>query len=362
MGRILTQPRQRATLSRASFVLSVLLLSLTASLNNVADADDGYRLPWTPGVPISIAQGWGTGTHNGTQMSFAYDFALPEGAPILASKSGVVFQAVGTFSDCGGPEFANLGNRVTINHDDGTSTLYLHLQSVSVTNGQTVVQGQQIGLSGKTGWTATATGSPCYPHLHFQRQAQGSWITNSTAVYFDEYPGQQLSQGMVVTSQNGQSPTTPTPRALGVPNLDAWCKYKGYARVVTVAPNAYGLRCERTNGEKEHFSVLEACKYQFSNPGAVDSYRDFNNAYNWECYDLGPSLGKPNLSNYCSQQMGGTLHLSRPDAYGIYCIVNGQTRALSVTQACRWQFNRQDVIDSIRNFYDPENWLCYIIK
>src|SRR5207245_2884069 len=75
--------------------------------------------------------------------------------------------------------------------------LYLHLQQVGVLVNQSVGQGQQIGLSGKTGYTN------CGPHLHFQRQAQGIWITNSTQVYFDEYPGQQLATNSTYVSQNG---------------------------------------------------------------------------------------------------------------------------------------------------------------
>ncbi|MBC7228555.1 MAG: M23 family metallopeptidase [Thermoflexales bacterium] len=62
--------------------------------------------------------------------------------------------------------------------------------------GQSVSQGQTIGTAGRTGWTY------CQPHLHFQRQARGGWITNSQAVYFDEYPGQQLQRGQWYQSQN----------------------------------------------------------------------------------------------------------------------------------------------------------------
>lgn len=89
-------------------------------------------------------------------------------------------------------------NYITLNHNDGTATLYLHLKynSVYVGVGQGVSQRQTIGLSGNTGWTG------CSAHLHFQRQAQRNWITNAMPVYFNEYPGEQLQAGSSYRSLN----------------------------------------------------------------------------------------------------------------------------------------------------------------
>jgi len=53
------------------------------------------------------------------------------------------------------------GLYLKIQHDNGTSTLYSHLSSISVTNGQYVNQGQIIGKMGTTG---KSTGC----HLHFE--------------------------------------------------------------------------------------------------------------------------------------------------------------------------------------------------
>lgn len=61
------------------------------------------------------------------------------------------------------------GNCVIINHGNGYVTLYGHLSSISVSNGQTVTQGQQIGTVGSTG---LATG----PHLHYEVWFSGSRI------------------------------------------------------------------------------------------------------------------------------------------------------------------------------------------
>ena len=183
-----------------------LLGAVGASGQAPAIADEGYRLPWTAGQTYRVDQGWGGSTsHNNDQMHYSYDFALPEGTPVRAVKAGTVSAARGNVpaSSCGGYDNRNTVNYVTLNHPDGTATLYLHLSGVARSSGS-VSQGEIIGWSGKTGWTNT--GSGCYAHLHFQRQAQGIWITNSRPVYFDEYPGQQLVAGRSYTSQNGGAP------------------------------------------------------------------------------------------------------------------------------------------------------------
>jgi len=64
----------------------------------------------------------------------------------------------------GGPDTnKNEANYVLIDHKDGTSALYLHLQkdSIVVKEGEEVVQGQKIGKADSSGYVTN-------PHLHFQ--------------------------------------------------------------------------------------------------------------------------------------------------------------------------------------------------
>lgn len=75
-----------------------------------------------------------------------------EGSPIYAAGSGTVVTAR--------TNSGSLGTYVTINHGNGYYTLYGHMHSRLVSEGQTVQKGQQIGTMGHTGF---ATGT----HLHF---------------------------------------------------------------------------------------------------------------------------------------------------------------------------------------------------
>lgn len=80
------------------------------------------------------------------------------GTPTVASAGGTVIQA----SDKGN----GYGNCVIIDHGNGISTLYAHHQSLVVSVGDTVVQGQTIGYIGHTGY---AYGD----HLHFEVRLNG---------------------------------------------------------------------------------------------------------------------------------------------------------------------------------------------
>ncbi|MDL1959475.1 MAG: M23 family metallopeptidase [Deltaproteobacteria bacterium] len=79
------------------------------------------------------------------------DLRAPEGTPILASNYGKVAMA----RDC-----YLSGKTVILDHGGGLYTLYAHLVSYEVREGQEVKRGQVVGLAGSTG---RATG----PHLHW---------------------------------------------------------------------------------------------------------------------------------------------------------------------------------------------------
>lgn len=112
------------------------------------------QLAWpTVGGYISSYQGmrWGR-FHRGI------DIARPTNRNILAADNGTV-----AFAGWSG----GYGNKVIINHNNGIRTLYAHLASVDVRVGQTVGQGQKIGVMGATGNTTGV-------HLHFEVYQNGN--------------------------------------------------------------------------------------------------------------------------------------------------------------------------------------------
>ncbi|MCK5639443.1 MAG: peptidoglycan DD-metalloendopeptidase family protein [Gammaproteobacteria bacterium] len=88
------------------------------------------------------------------------DLAAPTGTPILAPASGTIIEM---------GEFFFNGNSVFIDHGQGLISMYCHLDSIGVTKGQTVRQGEEIATVGMTG---RVTG----PHLHWSVSLNNSRI------------------------------------------------------------------------------------------------------------------------------------------------------------------------------------------
>jgi murein DD-endopeptidase MepM/ murein hydrolase activator NlpD len=112
-------------------------------------------------MSFPVSQVHNVGSHVGND-TWAWDFRMPEGTPVVAALDGVVRLARGD-SDEGGcdPAMARKANYVVIESEGGLELQYLHFSSVSVVAGQRVHRGDLLGYSGKTGWA-------CGAHLHFK--------------------------------------------------------------------------------------------------------------------------------------------------------------------------------------------------
>lgn len=86
------------------------------------------------------------------------DIAAPIGTPIYAVADGTVIDA--------GPA-AGFGMWVRLRHDDGTVTVYGHVDTTTVSVGEYVLAGDQIATVGNRGFS---TG----PHVHFEVWLNGS--------------------------------------------------------------------------------------------------------------------------------------------------------------------------------------------
>ncbi|NVB81665.1 MAG: M23 family metallopeptidase [Kofleriaceae bacterium] len=131
-----------------------------------------YRLPYQAGKTFTVLQGFhGQFSHRGSN-EYAVDFDCPVATSVLAARPGVVVAANAAAQGSGTTsEFLDYArtNFVLILHDDGTLGEYMHLapSGVRVSIGQRVERGDELALSGNTGYSST-------PHLHFQVMTAGS--------------------------------------------------------------------------------------------------------------------------------------------------------------------------------------------
>jgi len=131
------------------------------------------KLLW-PIPHATVSQGFGpTGfAFEAAYAGFAHfhtgiDLSVPLGTPVFAAADGVVVLAR-PMTDTAGA-LVGYGNYVIIQHDAGLKTLYGHLLTIGVKEGDQVKRGQLIGLVGSTG---NSTG----PHTHFEVRIDNSPI------------------------------------------------------------------------------------------------------------------------------------------------------------------------------------------
>jgi murein DD-endopeptidase MepM/ murein hydrolase activator NlpD len=156
------------------FVPASIFLSCTASKDPmrplarklqkgtmIEDTSYVYNLPYDTGTANIVVQGYFSRYSHKNRV--ALDFKMKRGTRILAARSGKVVQVKNDGRKGGiNKKYRAEGNHVVIQHEDGTRAGYWHLQynGSLVKVGDTVQQGQVIGLSGKTGYAL-------FPHLHF---------------------------------------------------------------------------------------------------------------------------------------------------------------------------------------------------
>lgn len=118
--------------------------------------DSLYVLPFPVGSAYEVFQTYCGPVSHGKDGQMAMDFLMPLGSSVVASRAGTVRKVTDRHTDYG-REF----NHVYIEHDDGTSAFYGHLQqrSATVESGDRVVAGQVIARSGASGTSLE--------HLHF---------------------------------------------------------------------------------------------------------------------------------------------------------------------------------------------------
>lgn len=139
-----------------------------SATGNISSSGWVWPVP-TSSAYISSVYGWRNDPISG-QRKFHYgiDIAAPGGSKIIAPKDGTVVYTK--------HQTSGYGIHLLVNHNNGYYTLYGHCQSLAVSAGQSVKQGQVIAYVGRTGY---ATGN----HLHFEvRDGNGNKLNPSNFV------------------------------------------------------------------------------------------------------------------------------------------------------------------------------------
>jgi murein DD-endopeptidase MepM/ murein hydrolase activator NlpD len=123
-----------------------------------------------PEQGASISQGYGP-SDLWFEPSFGGFAHFHTGLDLVSSDTRIFAASPGVVSAVGHSS-TGYGNYVVLAHAGGYSTLYGHLSVTMVNVGDTVNQGQQVGVEGSTGMS---TG----PHLHFEVRLNGNPVDPS---------------------------------------------------------------------------------------------------------------------------------------------------------------------------------------
>ncbi|NDW10016.1 M23 family metallopeptidase [Dysgonomonas sp. 520] len=115
------------------------------------------------------------------------DFTAKTGTDVYVTGNGTV-----TYADWK----QGYGNCIIIDHGYGYETLYAHLDSYNIKEGQQVVRGEKIGEVGNTG---KSTG----PHLHYEVRVKGK-PDNPANYYFMDLTAEEYDQMLRISANHGQ--------------------------------------------------------------------------------------------------------------------------------------------------------------
>lgn len=153
----------------------------------------GCPLPFVvePGHGGGLSQGFGAEYHPEIYAQFGYkghnalDWAMDIGTKLVAIEDGTITSAYFNQYDNG------YGNYVRLTNAAGEAWIYGHMSRVDVKVGQRVVKGQQLGLSGNSGFVLpkpTPQNPNAGAHLHFGLRPAHFDINNGFSGYVDPIP------------------------------------------------------------------------------------------------------------------------------------------------------------------------------
>jgi murein DD-endopeptidase MepM/ murein hydrolase activator NlpD len=136
------------------------------------------------------------------QVHLGFDLASTRHSPVPAANSGVVVFAA---------PLTIYGTTVVVDHGWGLQTLYAHLSSLAVKEGDKVEKGQELG---RTGTTGLAVGD----HLHYEVLIHGISVTPLEwwdARWIRDHIGRPLREAGLSAGMTGAAPSPDEERAAG---------------------------------------------------------------------------------------------------------------------------------------------------
>jgi murein DD-endopeptidase MepM/ murein hydrolase activator NlpD len=165
---------------RPALVNDIVIISRaeeTSPARRLTARKTGASIPsiWPVVGPLRSGVGVRSNPFGGSSLEYhkGQDIAAPTGTPVKVTADGVVMIAGWV---------RGYGNGIYVDHGNGITTRYGHLSRIDVVVGQTVKQGEQIGLVGSTG---RSTG----PHLHYEVRINGE--PTSPLLYLPSVPTMQ---------------------------------------------------------------------------------------------------------------------------------------------------------------------------
>ncbi|HEY3403470.1 MAG TPA: M23 family metallopeptidase [Ohtaekwangia sp.] len=122
----------------------------------------------------SLASGFGQRInpfHKGTYFHPGIDFIAPRGSDVVATAPGRVISISKNDLQAG------YGNQIVIDHGNGFTTRYAHLEEIHVRYGEKIIKGKVIGTVGNSGGSIA-------PHLHYEITHNGEPV--NPVLYFIE--------------------------------------------------------------------------------------------------------------------------------------------------------------------------------
>lgn len=153
-----------AQIAREEDEISAAIKKAVAELAKTTQYQEGdfrWPLPLTKdNLVVTCIFGMRTHPITGVyKLHTGIDLRAYTGTKVYAAKAGTVITSAKSTA---------YGNYIVINHGGGEATLYAHLNKRQVSVGDKVEAGQQIGLSGNTGYSTA-------PHLHFEIIVDGEY-------------------------------------------------------------------------------------------------------------------------------------------------------------------------------------------